>query len=662
MKKILFFALIGLGFIAAVFPSKQRKIALIIAIGEYPEVGRWRNLSSMNDVKYVKEALLKNGFEQNNIDTLLNSKATKAAMIKSLDDLYNKVQEGDIVYFQFSGHGQQIQDDNGDELDGYDEALIPYDAAAAYDPVTYKGENHFRDDLLGEKLNRIRKKVGPKGSLVVLIDACHSGTATRDVGIKRGTEIPFLTDPRYKPNIKIDLNKQQEQGMLEGFTNGMGTMVVFSACSPNQPNYEMKDADKKGVGSLSYAFAKSIADLPEGSNYKLLFQKMKAIIQGDIATQIPMIEGDVELEVFGGNYIPKPNIIAVNQKFNNASNKFNDTTFVISVGELNSIYKGTKIKVHELGKKEVYADAEVVSVSAFQSICKSKKPLQKSVAYEAKIEEANAGEFFATLYFNDSSGNNSLAKSSQQTFLQFIKPLQYLSLSDNPDFTINVTANNDGSVNMTLVGKGSDIAYTKTLKDKLTEEDCKYFLNAIKRSMRVKYLRNMPDGGNLAKDVTIKLVPKKVQDNTNEIILEEDDEFELVITNNGKNDYYYTIINIMPDDDMKVLLPDETSEPQDYVIAAGQTIPIGEIVVDKGTPAGKEVFKIIVSKTPMDLRNVVNRTLTRSATAAMQSVEAVIDDLFKDSNNQMATRSTMSNVKVDEVGILSCGFTVKQKK
>jgi hypothetical protein len=37
----------------------------------------------------------------------------------------------EILYiFNSSGHGQQIQDDNGDELDGYDEALIPYDAAA----------------------------------------------------------------------------------------------------------------------------------------------------------------------------------------------------------------------------------------------------------------------------------------------------------------------------------------------------------------------------------------------------------------------------------------------------------------------------------------------------------------------------------------------------
>ncbi len=660
MKKVWLFTFLALAFIAAVFPAEQKKIALIVAIGDYTGTTGWRNLSSMNDVRYVKDALIKTGFTANNVDTLFNNKATKLGILKALDDLYNKVGEGDVVYFQFSGHGQQIQDDNGDELDGYDEAIIPYDAAAAFDPVSYKGENHLRDDLLGEKLNRIRKKIGSSGSLVVLIDACHSGTATRDAGIKRGMEIPFLTKPGYIPNIKIDLSKNPEQGMLEGFTDGMGTMVVFSACSPNQPNYEMKDANKEGVGSLSYAFAKSIADLPAETSYRILFQKMKAIIQGDIATQIPMIEGDVDLEVFGGKYLPKPTIIAVNQKFNNASNKFNDTTFVINLGQLNSINKGTTLKIYEVGKNEVYTMAVVNSVSSFQSICTASKPLNKSVAYEVKIDAASSGEFSAALMIQNQDNNNKVSSLIQKNFLNYIKPFQYLSLSSNPDYTLDISKNKAGGFVVSLLEKGDSVRYTKNISDSLSADDCKYFLDGIKRSMRVKYLRNMADGGALAKDISIEIVPKKASSNKNEIVMAQDDAFEIRITNNGTSDFYYTILDIMPDNDMKVLLPDDTSEPQDFVIHPQQTIPIGEITVDKGTPNGKEIFKIIVSKTPMDLRGIVNRSKTRSASAAqVKSIESVIDDLFKDSNDARATRSSIGNVKVDEVGILSCGFTIK---
>ena len=587
MKRIFIFLVIALGFIAAVFPPEQRKIALIIAISDYSAAPGWRNLSSMNDVKYVKQSLMKVGFAANDIDTLINKDATKAGMIKALDDLYNKVHEGDIVYFQFSGHGQQIQDDNGDELDGYDEALIPYDASAMFDPVTYKGQNHFRDDLLGEKLNKIRKKIGTSGSLVVLIDACHSGTATRDAGIKRGMEKPFLTDPSYKPNIKIDLNKQPEQGLLEGFTGGMGSMIVFSASSPNQPNYEMKDNNNNGVGSLSFAFAKSISELPAESSYRVLFHKMKAIIQGDIPNQIPMVEGDIDLEVFGGKYIPKPTIIAVDQKFNNASNKFNDTTFVISVGQLNNIYRGTTLKIYPVGSTEVYTDAVVTSVSTFQSICRSNKPLKKSVAYEAKVDAASAGDFSAELLIQNNDKNSKIANAAVANFTSYIKPFQYLSIGNNPDFTLDISKDDKGSYVVSLFGKGDDVRFSRTIKDSLTTDDCKYLLDGIKRSMRVKYLRNLPDGGALAKDVTVEIVPKKPSSSNNEIVMAEHDAFEIRITNKGTSDYYYTIIDIMPDNEMKVLLPDETSEPQDFVIQPGQTIPIGEIQVDEGTPNGK---------------------------------------------------------------------------
>ena len=658
MKHSWIYLLVSLGFIAAVIPAKQKKVALIIAIGEYPNGGRWKNLSSMNDVRYVKESLKKNEFKEENIDTLFNAKATKKSMEKALDDLYDKVGDGDIVYFQFSGHGQQIQDDNGDELDGYDEALIPYDAAAAYDPVTYKGENHFRDDLLGEKLNKIRKKIGSNGSLVVLIDACHSGTATRDAGIKRGIEIPFM-EPGFIPKIKIDLNKQSEQGMLEGFTDGMGKMVVFSACSPNQPNYEMKDDYKNGVGSLSYAFAKSIGDLPTESDYRLLFQKMKAIIQGDIATQIPMIEGDVDLEVFGGKFIAKDPFIAVDQKFNNASNKYNDTTFQINLGQLNSINRGTSLKIYVAGTKEVYAEGVVTQVSSFQSICISKKPLKKSVAYEVKIDAANSGEFSAALLIQNNDKNAKVAKGMESSFASFVKPYQYLSFTNNPDYTLDITKSTNGEYTVSLLEKGDSVRYVKSVKDSLSADDCKYFLEGIKRSMRVKYMRNMMDGGSLAKDIKVEIVPKKASTNSNEIVMNPDDAFEIRITNNGTSDYYYTIIDIMPNNDMKVLLPDENSEAQDFVIHPKQTIPIGEITVDRGTPNGKEIFKVIVTKTPMDLRGIVNRTKTRSANTTMKSMENMMDDLFKDSNDGRATRSSITNVKVDEVGVLSCGFTIK---
>ena len=113
----------------------QQKIALLVGIGRYEDTRSWKNLSSPNDLKYLNDALLQQGFIAENIQTLKEEAATYKAILEALVDLADKSNKGDIVYFHFSGHGQQIEDDNGDEADGYDEALVPYNARGKFDPV-----------------------------------------------------------------------------------------------------------------------------------------------------------------------------------------------------------------------------------------------------------------------------------------------------------------------------------------------------------------------------------------------------------------------------------------------------------------------------------------------------------------------------------------------
>lgn len=178
----------------------QQKHALIVAVGKYMPGSNISPIASVNDIKYIKAALYKNGFPSKQIDSLKDAQATKAAILRSLDALAAKVNKDDIVLIHFSMHGQQIRDQKEtgrDEDDGFDEALIPYDVKKPqYFPGVYTGENHLRDDDLAPKLNAIRNKLGSNGSLLVLIDACHSGTATRasEFAISRGEPQPFL-DP-----------------------------------------------------------------------------------------------------------------------------------------------------------------------------------------------------------------------------------------------------------------------------------------------------------------------------------------------------------------------------------------------------------------------------------------------------------------------------------
>lgn len=141
---------------------------------------------------YVEEILRNAKYKTKNIKKLINQQATKASIVNALKSLVTQSKRGDIVYVHFSGHGQQMKDVHNDENDGLDECWIPYDAYRK--PCDKdRGEKHLTDDEVNYYLNAIRDKVGDTGKILVVIDACHSGGATRgdDDEVERGVEDIF---------------------------------------------------------------------------------------------------------------------------------------------------------------------------------------------------------------------------------------------------------------------------------------------------------------------------------------------------------------------------------------------------------------------------------------------------------------------------------------
>ena len=641
----------------------QRKIGLIVAVGEYPAIGRWKNLSSINDVRYLKAALFQNGFAEKDIDTVMNKMATKAGILKALDNLIIRAQPGDIVLFHFSGHGQQIMDDNQDEADGYDEALIPYDAFAMYDPVDYKGEKHLRDDELGEKLGLLRAKIGASGSLVVMIDACHSGTATRGVNdnqqagfVARGSSKAFER-PGYVPNTRISFaSANTNSGEFFG-SSDLGNMIAISASSPNQVNFETRDQYGLGVGSLSYAFFRAVSELKPGSTYGYLFEKIRAYIQSKFPGQVPMIEGNVNQELFGGKYIVPESYTALHQWVN-------DTTFSISKGLLSGLVRGAKLKIYALNDKDEtmpLAEGYLSLVGSFQSIGVVNKALPRGEAYRVKVEEANYGDFAASLLFrsNDPKAKQPSALIRQMT--KFIEPYQYLSISNSPDYIFDIQQLKTGESSISMIDRSDSTRWSVRVKkgDTLSKDDLAKMLDNLKRAMRINYLRTMPDGGTLAQNVIVEIIPVQNTGTANQdIVFKPLDAFNIKITNNSPYDLYFSLIDLLPDNEVKVLIPYDGQVPGDYFIQSKSTRTIGEIEVDPGTPSGMEFMKFIFTKTPMDLRPVFARSQTRG-TPTRGGFEGVLDDMFKDNNEGQATRSTMRSVKIDEVGVVTKAFTIK---
>ena len=206
--------------------TNPKTIDLLIGISDYNEDTSWSDLNSENDIDLIKGALKAQGIDKKNIHLLKSKDATRKGILKAIrSELIKKVQRGGTAIFHFSGHGQQIKDDNGDELDGFDEAIVPVNSKKHFQPGIYEGENLIRDDELEALFFELRKKLGPKGHLLVTIDACHSGTGVRGFTKTRGSNV-IMADQDYidkhkkastKDNGFLKKRRREKYGSLGGF-------------------------------------------------------------------------------------------------------------------------------------------------------------------------------------------------------------------------------------------------------------------------------------------------------------------------------------------------------------------------------------------------------------------------------------------------------------
>lgn len=241
-------------FFVSIFINAQTKRAFLVGISEYPQNVdcSWNNIHGANDVDIISKTLKSQSFK---ITSITNHSASAKKIRNELTSFSKKCKTGEIVYIHFSCHGQPFEDLDGDENDGWDEALIPYDAQKVYVAGKYEGQNHILDDELNGYLKSIRSKIGAKGFVYVVIDACHAGSSYRgddDSIIVRGTDIGFSkSNKAYTPRIdkrgKIKINKSAN----------MADICVLEACRSYQVNTEIKE-NGKHYGPLSFYVNKTL--------------------------------------------------------------------------------------------------------------------------------------------------------------------------------------------------------------------------------------------------------------------------------------------------------------------------------------------------------------------------------------------------------------------
>ncbi|RKX95220.1 MAG: hypothetical protein DRP84_04885 [Spirochaetes bacterium] len=162
--------------------NNAKSYALIIGINAYQDANTlsW----CVNDANGMEDALINNGWEKDQITKLLDTNATKEHIKTELTDIINKTTSNDYILVFYSGHGTQIPDTNGDETDGYDEAIVPVD---------FNGDisSLIIDDDLGEIFSHSKTQKG-----VFIFDSCFSGGFINKSLTNSGLKVRSLTNAK----------------------------------------------------------------------------------------------------------------------------------------------------------------------------------------------------------------------------------------------------------------------------------------------------------------------------------------------------------------------------------------------------------------------------------------------------------------------------------
>ena len=250
------------------------KRALCIGINDYP--GSDSDLSGcVNDALDWATTLGDRGFS---VTKLLDRAANKAAMVQAIGNLIGDAARGDSLVITYSGHGTWVPDDSGDEPDGRDEALCPYDIMS--------GQSLLDDEL--HELFRLR----PAGVRIVLIsDSCHSGSVTRgdesdlDPGLPRAR---FLAPGVWMKELPSELSARPAN-LMSGLTRSGGD-VLLSGCMDTEYSWDTSFGGRPN-GAFTFYALKTLRNLPANASYEQWHAAIRSYLPSTRLPQNPQVFG-----------------------------------------------------------------------------------------------------------------------------------------------------------------------------------------------------------------------------------------------------------------------------------------------------------------------------------------------------------------------------------
>ena len=245
----------------------KNKKALLIGINY---IGTTSELNGcINDTNSISDILTsKYNFTAESISKITDEttqKPTRDTILSSFKSFIESGEEGDLLFFSYSGHGSSTIDRNNDENDGKDEMIITSDLKGILD-----------DELKTIIQTYLKKNV----TLFALFDCCFSGT---------------VLDLKYQYLDSLE-NNHFTQNISQ--TETFGNVIMISGCNDNQTSADAY-LNAKYQGAMTWAFLSSLNNEQSSTSpsWKNLLIDMRDKLKASEFTQLPQLSSGCLIDI-----------------------------------------------------------------------------------------------------------------------------------------------------------------------------------------------------------------------------------------------------------------------------------------------------------------------------------------------------------------------------
>lgn len=548
-----------------------RKKALLVGVGEYafPPYSE-RPLHASFGLDLMAATLAEAGFGMDDMRFLRDRHASFRDIEQAVQRFVEELDGGSQAVLYLYGHGVLVADDNGDEEDGYDEAFVPYDGQWR---SRDRHSGLIRDDMLGDWVEAMRRKVGPEGFVLVLLDACHSGSSLRG-----------------KAGGRNDVSRQ---GLHTSPPNSdAAPMAVLYSSLPHQPSIEIRVDHGRRCALMTWSFTRAMQESGPGSTWRAVFERTASHMTSRTRKQIPVWEGETDHVVFGRKLKRPPPYFRI-------LGVIDSQTVLVDGGRLHGLAMGSELHFFPSDTRDTQRVAPIATgrVSGYCGIVESMVQLSQPIPEQNTLwvfpaAGASAAYPVPVHYSGRPFGfHNSIAASMEDIsgveWLDSLKARLYITKGKG---LLRLTDRDRGTLMEWSDKQYREEEQMRLLRGRILRWQIARFLASWENSdetMQVSLLANKGDAAVVEMD-----------DFKDRALAMEADILQVRVRNSGAKPIYYSLVDIDPDDEVSVLIPSQGRMPEEFRVLPGAESRTHRIRFDK---RGLQVLKLMASTVPVKL-------------------------------------------------------------